>query len=110
MDLLPVPGFQNHPGEGDEQLTELVEAFVEAIKQAQDDLGDPGAARPQLDELVRGPRAALCRWLKARGRKEDTRRVSRKGLLKAYKVWKDFVVENGWPDDARQEEALLSLV
>ena len=36
-------------------------AFVEAIKQARDDLGDPGAARPQLDKLVRGPRAALCR-------------------------------------------------
>ena len=46
IDLLPVPGFQNHPGEGDEQLTELVKAFVEAIKQARDDLGDPGAARP----------------------------------------------------------------
>jgi hypothetical protein len=41
-----VLGFQNYPGEGDEQLTELVEAFVEVIKQARDDLGDPSAARP----------------------------------------------------------------
>jgi hypothetical protein len=68
MDLRPIPGLRNHPDadeEGDEELTKKIDAFVEVIEQAQDALEDPSAARPQLDELLRGPRAELYRWLKA---------------------------------------------
>jgi hypothetical protein len=113
MDLCPIPGFRNHPDadeESDKELTKKIDAFVEVIEQAQDALDDPNTARPQLDELLRGPRAELYRWLKAQGREEDARRVSRKGLGRGYKAWKDYVEENGWPNDRREEETLLSLI
>jgi hypothetical protein len=115
MDFRPLPDFSNHQGprldeESEEELIEKIDAFVEVIEQAQHALDDPDAARPQLDKLLRGPRAELCRWLKAQGWEEEAQRVSREGLDQGYKVWRKYVEENGWPDDARQEEFLLSQI